>query len=684
MNKSLKYTIIIAAVLTLSVAMGLLIFAVSFNIKEYKQEIITVVEQRTGRDFSIQGDISLAPSLIPTVVIEEATLGNPDWAQRQSMLSIGRLEAQIALLPLLKQQIVIHRIALSQPVVHLEIGPDGRGNWLLGNKLQSEQTPDADSALGQPSLDIRELQIDTAQITYHGYGKTEPITFNINLLTAEPQAFGESLKLNLQASHEGLPIQLQGSIGSMTQMLASGPYPLSLEAEIGSAVAQIEGRIEQPQQLAGIQAELDFEAGSLADFNEAADLDWPAIGPLTVRGDLSGGPDQFVIKPFSVRLAKSDLAGEIQLVLSEERPAINARLESEQLNFIPFQDDDKQEDSKIFSSEKFDLSILNLVNAEARIQAARILARQAELANLDLRLTLRDGVLNLQPEARIADGDLEGHITVEVKSEAPRFDININVDNMLPAQLPALRQDPPIRDGRTDIRFDGRGSGNSEAEIAAGLDGTLLVKTGRGQLLNNMTDLAGSDLIFTTFQFINPLSDSDNQSELICGVMNFDIKEGIARADEGIALQTSKVNVLGSGIIDLGSEAIAIRAKPRARKGLGISLSQLGEGVYIGGTLSDPRPTTDLEGVLKTAGAVGAAFATGGLSLLAQGLFDRTFAAEDPCAAALDKRSPSAQQGGTQHDTPNRSGTAQQPERKNVLERAADKLDKVLTDIFGD
>ncbi len=98
------------------------------------------------------------------------------------------------------------------------------------------------------------------------------------------------------------------------------------------------------------------------------------------------------------------------------------------------------------------------------------------------------------------------------------------------------------------------------------------------------------------------------------------------------------MNVIGSGTIDLKTEKLDIGITPQAREGAGISVGQLAELVRVQGTLANPKPGVDTMAALKAGAGVAAAIATGGLSILAQGLLDRSMADEDPCATALGQK----------------------------------------------
>ncbi|MDZ7737103.1 MAG: AsmA family protein [Gammaproteobacteria bacterium] len=375
------------------------------------------------------------------------------------------------------------------------------------------------------------------------------------------------------------------------------------------------------------------------------------------------------------------MQGNVAFSSGSGRPAVAMDLTADHINLVPYQtqeEDEKQKDKKVFSSKKIDLAGLRAVDADISLKAARFLTRDANFRDLELKVALNSGDLRVQSAGGIAGGSLDSDIRFNAAGGTPVFNARLDIKNLLPERLPALQEDPVIREGRTDIHFEGRGAGPSPAAIAASLNGRLLVTTGKGRLLNKATSFAGADVIFSTFRMLNPLAEKEEDSELICGVLNFDIKDGIALAENGIALQTSKVNVLGSGAVDLKTEAIDFRAKPKAREGVGINLAQLGDAVYIGGTLANPRPATDVKGALKTAGTVGTAMATGGLSLLAQGLFSRTFSTDDPCGVALGKKAPGDSEAG-QED----AGTAADQKDKSTLEQAGDKVKGAFDSLFG-
>ena len=94
------------------------------------------------------------------------------------------------------------------------------------------------------------------------------------------------------------------------------------------------------------------------------------------------------------------------------------------------------------------------------------------------------------------------------------------------------------------------------------------------------------------------------------------------------------MQLTSSGTINFGTERVDLNFRPRATGGAGIGLGVLAQSVKVSGPLASPGIGVDKAGAVKTLGTLGAAFATGGLSALAQGAKSRADGAGDPCQDA--------------------------------------------------
>jgi hypothetical protein len=133
---------------------------------------------------------------------------------------------------------------------------------------------------------------------------------------------------------------------------------------------------------------------------------------------------------------------------------------------------------------------------------------------------------------------------------------------------------------------------------------------------------------------LNPARTSDPYTELKCAVIRLPIRQGVARAENSIAAETSKVSVIGGGTIDLRSETLDLGFRPKATTGLGVGLGGLASLGRVRGTLAEPKVAIDAAVAATAATQLGLAAATGGLSLLAGKLLTESVP-DQPCQAAL-------------------------------------------------
>src|SRR5690348_13292853 len=75
-----------------------------------KGPVERAVSGRTGRAFEIAGDFDIVPRWPPRLVMEGVRLANPPWAVAADTLRLERAEVSVALLPLLRGEVVLPQV----------------------------------------------------------------------------------------------------------------------------------------------------------------------------------------------------------------------------------------------------------------------------------------------------------------------------------------------------------------------------------------------------------------------------------------------------------------------------------------------------------------------------------------------------------------------------------------------
>jgi AsmA family protein len=639
------------------------------DINQYKPQIVQAVKDNTGRDFDIKGDLKLAPSLIPTVAIEGVSLGNASWAKEKQMLSVGKFEAQVALMPLLKKNIQVVRLILIEPNIHLETNKEGQGNWVFASTTKKEESTAAEKSEGTgtlPALAVNEIHIENANITYKD-GKTDKTTeLLVEQITINSQSFSDPMELLVKASFNKSPLNLNGTLGSVNNLLDNKNYPVKLNIGVAGAKISVDGKLEQPLSAKGIDLLTSLNINKLSDLNQVAGSEFPDAGPIVFNGKLSDTESGYAIKSMTAQLMQYNVTGDLDVSMAGVRPKLNANLSSETLDISPFQGEEKEKvkKEKIFSSDPLPLEGLKAADVNLTFKTKTLITKDLTISDASISLNLNDGKLKLTKSGKAAGGTLSVNVNLDGSNgKTAALNNNVEIKQIELGQIPSIKEKNLITGGKTDITINAKGSGSSVSQIMAGLNGKLLVQTGKGKLSNKALELASADALMSTLSMLTPGSNESEGSLLECAVVNFNIKDGLAKAENGIAMSTNHISVIGAGTINFKTEELDIGITPKAKQGIGLNLGQLAGLVRVGGTLANPKPKADAEGALKTGVTAGAAVATGGLSLLAESFLNNGVADDtNPCDVALGK-------------APVKSAAKEKPaEDKNVLEKTTDTV----------
>ena len=159
------------------------------------------------------------------------------------------------------------------------------------------------------------------------------------------------------------------------------------------------------------------------------------------------------------------------------------------------------------------------------------------------------------------------------------------------------------------------------------------------------------------------------------------LANGIARVDRGIAMETKEVGVAASGTLDLRDETLDFALKPRLRAGIQVKLVQFADLVRFRGPFTAPTVVVDAKGTAETIARLGAAYATGGLSVLGESLL-ASGAGGGECEAALGKTPPaSAAKAAAAAGSSRRRRPTTSPSRWDASSIADPPIGSVLTSV---
>ena len=411
---------------------------------------------------------------------------------------------------------------------------------------------------------------------------------------------------------------------SATGRLTGSPVKFRLAALKGNIQHQqarltITGKVEDLQQLQGI--ELGFD-GAGKDFSELGTLfdTWlPELGPFSLSGKLDGSRSQLDIRNFAADIDNSDFNGWSRIAFGS-KPEITVKLESGLIDFTRIMDQLKNENEKktakagssgeaLFSKQPLPFELLDAVAADISLRARNIKAREAALTLGQLALRIDDGQLRMD--------------TLEAVYKETRLSANLSARAGPPAhvstrflvqgfELGEFLKETDIShevEAKADIAADLRSLGGSAHDLASNLDGVFAAVVGKGKM-PRFLDLLAEDLSRRVMSVWRSYKEAGN---LNCGVVHFDIQQGVATSNTFL-FDTQVGFLKGKGNINLASEQIDFLLSPKPRDA---SLFNLKTKLRVSGSVTDPTVRPDAKSLAIKGSKALSALVLGPAGLLA-------------------------------------------------------------------
>ena len=699
--------VVVVIVVGLGAAGVAILKTLDFN--QYRAVVAEKVFEATGRKLTIAGDLDLAISFSPALRLEGVTFANADWGTRPEMAKLDRLEAQVELIPLLSGEARITRILVSGLDVLVETDAEGQGNWTFGQKEEAAPAAtEGRESSGMPVQPVvQEVVLENAKVTYRDGTTGASYTVDLESLTARTEGPQSPIDLAGQGNFSGAAFRFDGQVGNLAAVSSGDSFPFAIKASALDADLSAEGVVEKPMEGAGIDVKLGLTAADLAKTVKELAAVAPNLagasapaGAVSLSGHVRQTATGISLSDLDVKLGPSDLTGSATVDLSAAHPRVTAEIASKSLDLAalaPAGDEPAAaapaagssgggaEPQKVFTSDPLPLDGLRAVDANVSVKVDHLVVPGGlALDGVLVTLVLDRGKLTVAPlRTEVAGGTLEGEFRIDGSQQVAPVDLMLNGKGIVVGDAMGQMGSADLIEGGPadiDIRLNGRGA--SMHDVMASLDGRMTVEVGEGRLLSKAVDVAGADVLTQLVDAVNPTAEKQDHSALSCAVVNFNVAKGVATAENGIAVETDKVNVIGAGTVDLGTEMLDLTVVPKAKSGVGINLSSAVAGlVRVQGSLNDPTVGIDKAGAAKAALSVGAALATGGLSVLGQALISKTTQDDNPCLTALGKAPPEgsatapAEEGAEKTEAPAKSV---EDKAKKALEGVGDAIGNIF------
>ena len=600
---------------------------------------------RLGRTVEFVGDLDVHPwSLKPRAVAYDVRIAQPAWIKdRTDMVRIGRLGAQIEILPLFAGRTVLPVLEIVRPRLELERLADGRANWAFGSKGGGK---------GMKLPAIRRFIITDGRINLNDRQRRTRFTGTVYTDETTGGADRGVFALRGDGRLNGARFTASVTGDPLLNVSPNRPWPFRADVRAGATRIQANARIVKPFDLGRFDGAVTVTGADLNDLYGLTGLVLPNTPPYSVSGQITRRGTLYHLEKTTGRIGDSDVSGDLSVETRGKRPFLTADLRSRRLDF-----DDLgslfggapatrrgetasaeqtamagrlQKAARLFPDATLQVERIRGMDAKVTYRADTVNAPGLPLSKVSLTLDLKDGVLTGDPVAlTFSRGSVGGLVRLDASGAQPRTDVDLRLTG---ARLEdwirfgAVGGKPAI-EGQIVARARLTGYGNSVRKAAGSADGTLTIVSPRGEIRQAFAELLGVNVLKGLYLL---LSEDPRQTAIRCAVADFRVKDGIARSNR-IIVDTGVVLLTGSGTINLKTERLNLIFEGESKKP---RLLRLFIPIRVDGPLVKPAATLQTRNAVVQ-GGVAVALATVLAPLAAILPFVEAGLAEDANCAAL-------------------------------------------------
>ncbi|MGD9055921.1 MAG: AsmA family protein [Desulfobacterales bacterium] len=482
------------------------------------------------------------------------------------------------------------------------------------------------------------LQIKPANLGYTLQIANQTLDFTFSGVELAARR-NEPLAAVFEGTLNGEPYNGDVSTANLREIQKSNsPLPLRVALKKTDLDFKAEGILERPFKKNRFELNYELSGKEIQGLDPLADFAVPLQGEFTARGRITARGNRFTYAE-DLRVGKSDLKANIKVLREPPRTKISGNITASQIHLDDVQlvDADKEAEpaedkpSRVIPDYTLPVDVLLAVDVDVEFKAERIRAPLGDLGEFIMKISLKDGHFKSSTNVVGFKGaQISSEFDLNAATQPPQSGLRIDAQELNFAYLLNSMGVTDIMVGEVDLLVDLSGSGATRYNFLSNAEGRITIIGGPGQMTGRRIDLWAADLIPT---MLSTQWQREDVTETNCIVAHIEVKKGQAEIED-LLLDTQRITIAASGILNLETEELEIIVAPRPKRA---SLVSLANPVRIRGTLAEPEASvtriprgTRLAGAGLLAGLVNPAF-------LIFALADTGTGEANPCDAAVER-----------------------------------------------
>ncbi|MDF3126687.1 AsmA family protein [Rheinheimera sp. 1928-s] len=559
------------------IAVTVFYLLVLFDLNDFKAEITQKVEQQTGRQLQIAGDIgwTVYPSL--GVSLSDVTLSNPEGFVPEQMLEVSKLVAAVALMPLLNKDLQIQQLHLDGVTVNLVTAKNGRTSMDGLTSDKAVASAPAETATPVTAAGSQQLQLEDVSIR----------NLQLNMIT------------------EGSPTQsLALKSLNLTDFKANEWAPLDFELVVKSDPTQLEVKGSAQLQLSNNNQLLQ-----LKDFVLDTDFQGLPLKQLVLETELKLALDKKQLDWQWQKLELDDIKGSGQLAVNYAKQAvIKLDLKLDEVDTAAYTaENTSTTEAEVVAGSEPDLTALRQFDLDLKLAVKTLKVSGLHTENLQLSLTNKAGLVQIQnASADLYDGKVVAKATLDARKTPVSYSFNKQLSGLALRPMLIDGADIDLLSGTAKLSIEGKGQSLLPEQLKKNLlaNGSFEITDGSlygvniAQMIRNAKATLKNEAQST--------DNTEQKTDFSSLTGSFNLTDGVL-TNPDLKMAAPLLRLSGKGSANLLTEALDYQlstALVNTSKGQGgkekDDLAGVEIPLKISGTMQEPKYSLDTKALFET------------------------------------------------------------------------------------
>lgn len=384
------------------------------------------------------------------------------------------------------------------------------------------------------------------------------------------------------------------------------PYSVGLSAEIVETNLSLEGSIERPLAVKGLDLELAVNGPNTERLERLLGLPMPDSPPYSIAGSLALNDSQWTLGNIEGLVGTSDLNGHLAMEVGTSTPKITGELYSESMDLEdlgsslgadpdtdttgahpapppPSEPEAAAENRFVLPDKPVVGKNLDQVSVDLSYEGRSVRVADIPLSDLSIDLNLENGRLHLNPVSfGVGEGEVNLIVTLDSTTSPPEGTVATEVRRV---DLREALNEWDLAEDSVGI-IGGRGKfwiqGVSISDLFASADGGLVLLMTQGRLDATLVELAGLDITEAIYTWLS----DDIEVPINCAYVDVKAEDGVATLDTAVIDSEDSILTAG-GNVDFNTEQLDISFLAHPKD---FSLITARTPLHLGGTFADIKP----------------------------------------------------------------------------------------------